>query len=73
MASRPSVRHRRVVVTKQRAQGYNGSQCWDLSFATQAIAEARLGDAAYLEDCVALNHLTDPDPSTEAAQVARAP
>jgi squalene/oxidosqualene cyclase-like protein len=35
-----------------KMQGYNGSQCWDLSFATQAIAEAGLGDAAYLEDCV---------------------
>ena len=25
-----------------KMQGYNGSQCWDTSFATQAIVESRL-------------------------------
>jgi squalene cyclase len=27
-----------------KAQGYNGSQCWDTAFACQAIAESGLGD-----------------------------
>ncbi|KAH8056695.1 oxidosqualene cyclase [Aureococcus anophagefferens] len=34
-----------------KMQGYNGSQCWDASFATQAIAESDLGDDARFRDC----------------------
>ena len=61
--------------TRQRAQGRNGSQCWDLSFATQAIAEARLSDAAYLEDCVVKAGTppgTDPDHKPEVSQASPA-
>ena len=34
-----------------KMQGYNGSQCWDASFATQALAESDLGDDARFADC----------------------
>ena len=34
-----------------KMQGYNGSQCWDASFATQAIAESDLGDDPRFRDC----------------------
>ena len=27
-----------------KMQGYNGSQCWDTSFAIQAVVEAGIGD-----------------------------
>ena len=58
-----------------KMQGYNGSQCWDLSFATQAMAEARAGDAPYLRDCVvkAWNYLERTQIlSTEVSQASPA-
>ena len=34
-----------------KMQGYNGSQCWDASFATQALAESDLGDDPRFAEC----------------------
>lgn len=34
-----------------KMQGYNGSQCWDTSFFTQALVESRLGDDPEFRDC----------------------
>lgn len=36
-----------------KMQGYNGSQAWDTSFATQALAESKLGDEPAFRDCAA--------------------